>query len=69
MAGNGKRITNDFHTIAGKMTGYVVVSIIHKPDGVNYPITSQSWSKQRADLDLLRPWRRGGYHQNRIAHS
>jgi hypothetical protein len=37
-------IFNDIHTIVWQNNGYVVVSTIHKPDGVNYPITSQSWS-------------------------
>jgi hypothetical protein len=45
MAGKWEEtIFNDIHTIVWQNDGYVVVSTIHKPDGVNYPITSQSWS-------------------------
>ena len=45
MAGKWEEtIFNDIHTIVWQNDGYVVVSTIHKPDGVNYPISSQSWS-------------------------
>jgi hypothetical protein len=45
MAGKwGETIFNNIHTIVWQNDSYVVVSIIHKPDGASYPITSQSWS-------------------------
>jgi hypothetical protein len=45
MAGKWEEtIFNDIHIIVWQNDGYVVVSTIHKPDGANYPITSQSWS-------------------------
>jgi hypothetical protein len=45
MAGKWEEtIFNNIHTIVWQNDGYVVVSTIHKTDGTNYPITSQSWS-------------------------
>jgi hypothetical protein len=45
MAGKWEEtVFNNIHTIIWQNDGYVVVSTIHKPDGANYPITSQSWS-------------------------
>jgi hypothetical protein len=37
-------VFNNVHTIVWQNDSYVVVSTIHKTDGANYPITSQSWS-------------------------